>query len=111
MVRNDSNNIVIKSGNKSDTFLNIDAAYLPTAEGKVGTASAHASRMASTVSFTANIMYTGGKFVIDQSQWDALYSEINLKDFNLTWQIAETATPKEEGKLVTLGLLMEVLGK
>lgn len=111
MVRNDSENIVVNRENMSDSFLNIDAAYLPTVEGKVGSANASAIEMSSTVSFTASIMYTGGKFVIDQSNWNPYYSKINLSDFNLTWQIAESATTKEDGKLVTLGLLMEVMGK
>nr|DAU57924.1 MAG TPA: hypothetical protein [Caudoviricetes sp.] len=111
MVRNDSSRIPVNRENMSDTFLDIDAAYLPTVEGKVGSANASASKMASTVSFTASIMYTGGKFVIDKSNWDELYSTIYLYDFNLTWQIAESATKKEDGKLVTLGLLMEVLAK
>lgn len=111
MIRKDSTRIEVKRENMHDSLLNIDAAYLPTDEGKVGSAPAHASRMSSTVSFTASIMYTGGKFVIDQSQWDTYYSAIYLDDFNLTWQIAESATTKEDGKLVTLGLLMEVMGK
>lgn len=111
MVRNDSENIVVNRENMSDSFLNIDAAYLPTVEGKVGSANASAIGMSSTVSFTVSIMYTGGKFVIDQSNWKPYYSKINLSDFNLTWQIAESATTKEDGKLVTLGLLMEVMGK
>lgn len=111
MVRNDSNDITVNRENMSDSFLNIDAAYLPTVEGKVGSANAYAMKMASTVSFTASIMYTGGKFVIDQSNWSPYYSAINLRDFNLTWQIAQSATQKEDGKLVTLGLLMEVIGK
>lgn len=84
--------------------------YLPTSEGVVGRADAYASNGGASVSFSTNIVYQGGKFLIDPSEWEG-YGYIRLYEFDLRWTIAESETKKEESKLVTLGLLMEALGK
>ena len=107
-------NVTVKKTDRYKSLFTVASGFEPVGDGTECKLNLRAETTTSGVTFTGKIICRNGKFLFDDESWKTCTGTTMKtfgEDVTISYPIASSATPVMDGKIVTIGTLMEALAR